>query len=76
MLFQKKKVNQFIKILILKQEKDLCIHICFILLKKFKLVRTDERTWQLGLNEREINQIIRGDAAQDSQAKKAALKVQ
>jgi hypothetical protein len=44
-------------------------------LKKFKLVRTDERTWQLGLNEREINQIIRGDAAQDSQAKKAALKV-
>jgi E3 ubiquitin-protein ligase ZSWIM2 len=51
------------------------MHICFILLKKFKVQRTDERSWQLGLNEREINQIIRGDAAQDSQAKKAALKV-
>ena len=51
------------------------MHICFILLKKFKVLRTDERSWQLGLNEREINQIIRGDAAQDSQAKKAAQKV-
>jgi len=51
------------------------MHISFILLKKFKLVRTDDRTWQLGLNEREINQIIKGDAAHDSQAKKAAFKV-
>lgn len=39
------------------------------------MIRTDERSWQLGLNEREINQIIRGDAANDSQSKKSAQKV-
>lgn len=50
---------------VFKKEKDLCKHICWILLKKFRVDRSDSLSWQLGLNEREINQIIRGDTAQE-----------
>ncbi|XP_004674514.1 PREDICTED: E3 ubiquitin-protein ligase ZSWIM2 [Condylura cristata] len=43
----------------LKEEK-LCKHICWILLKKFKLPRNHESALQLGLVEGEINDLLRG----------------
>ncbi|KFO27949.1 E3 ubiquitin-protein ligase ZSWIM2 [Fukomys damarensis] len=39
---------------------ELCKHICWILLKKFKLPRNHESAFQLGLTEREINDLLRG----------------
>jgi E3 ubiquitin-protein ligase ZSWIM2 len=52
---------------VFKKEKDLCKHICWLLLKRFRVLRSDPLSWQLGLNEREINGIIRGDTAQGQQ---------
>uniref|UniRef100_A0A8C8VJD3 Zinc finger SWIM-type containing 2 n=1 Tax=Pelusios castaneus TaxID=367368 RepID=A0A8C8VJD3_9SAUR len=40
------------------REKDLCSHICWILLKKFKIPRNHEYAFQLGLLEREINDML------------------
>ena len=62
---------------VFKKEKDLCKHVCWVLLKKFRVLRTDPLSWQLGLNEREINAIIRGDTAQEQQRSrtKPVLKV-
>ncbi|XP_065269851.1 E3 ubiquitin-protein ligase ZSWIM2 [Emys orbicularis] len=40
------------------REKDLCSHICWILLKKFKIPRNHEYAFQLGLLEGEINDIL------------------
>ncbi|XP_006864129.1 PREDICTED: E3 ubiquitin-protein ligase ZSWIM2 [Chrysochloris asiatica] len=42
------------------KEKDLCKHICWVLLKKFKLPRNHESAFQLGLMEREISDLLRG----------------
>ncbi|ELU10326.1 hypothetical protein CAPTEDRAFT_43242, partial [Capitella teleta] len=46
-----------------KKEKDLCKHVCWVLLRKFRVPRQNPVTWQLGLVEREINEILRGIAA-------------
>ncbi|KAM3856353.1 E3 ubiquitin-protein ligase ZSWIM2 [Vipera latastei] len=40
------------------KEKDLCKHICWLLLKKFKLPRDHEYALQIGLLEREINYVL------------------
>ncbi|XP_062819523.1 E3 ubiquitin-protein ligase ZSWIM2 isoform X2 [Anolis carolinensis] len=40
------------------KEKDLCKHICWLLLKKFKLPRNHEYALQVGLVEREINYVL------------------
>ncbi|XP_048200167.1 E3 ubiquitin-protein ligase ZSWIM2 [Perognathus longimembris pacificus] len=40
--------------------QELCKHICWILLKKFKLPRNHEFAFQLGLLEGEINDLLRG----------------
>ncbi|XP_041056187.1 E3 ubiquitin-protein ligase ZSWIM2 [Carcharodon carcharias] len=40
------------------KEKDLCKHICWILLKKFKLPRGHEYSFQLGLVDREIEILL------------------
>ncbi|XP_059145371.1 uncharacterized protein LOC131932456 isoform X2 [Physella acuta] len=45
---------------VFQKERDLCKHICWILLKKFRLSLNDPLSWQLGLVEREINEILRG----------------
>ncbi|CAL1533867.1 unnamed protein product [Lymnaea stagnalis] len=45
---------------VFKKERDLCKHICWLLLRKFRLSVNDPLTWQLGLVEREINEILRG----------------
>ncbi|KAM6178514.1 E3 ubiquitin-protein ligase ZSWIM2 [Rhynchocyon petersi] len=42
------------------KEKDLCKHICWVLLKKFKLPRNHEYALQLGLMEGEISDLLRG----------------
>ncbi|XP_003406225.1 E3 ubiquitin-protein ligase ZSWIM2 [Loxodonta africana] len=39
---------------------DLCKHICWILLKKFKLPRSHESAFQLGLTEGEISYLLQG----------------
>ena len=41
-----------------EKEKTLCKHICWLLLKKFKLSRQNELSYQLGLVEREINVVL------------------
>ncbi|XP_060062476.1 uncharacterized protein LOC132543037 [Ylistrum balloti] len=46
-----------------KKDRDLCKHICWLLLKKFRVPQNDSITWQLGLVEREINGILHGFAA-------------
>ncbi|BFY98253.1 hypothetical protein BsWGS_01293 [Bradybaena similaris] len=43
-----------------KKEKDLCKHICWLLLRKFKLSAHNPLSWQLGLVEREINEVLQG----------------
>ncbi|XP_006878831.1 PREDICTED: E3 ubiquitin-protein ligase ZSWIM2 [Elephantulus edwardii] len=42
------------------KERDLCKHICWVLLKKFKLPRNHESALQLGLMEGEISDLLRG----------------
>nr|XP_056717181.1 E3 ubiquitin-protein ligase ZSWIM2 [Euleptes europaea] len=42
------------------KEKDLCKHICWLLLKKFKLPRDHEYALKLGLVEREISYVLQG----------------
>ncbi|XP_053127954.1 E3 ubiquitin-protein ligase ZSWIM2 [Hemicordylus capensis] len=46
--------------LVFVKEKDLCKHICWLLLKKFKLPRDHEYALKLGLVEREINYVLQG----------------
>ncbi|XP_035160213.2 E3 ubiquitin-protein ligase ZSWIM2 isoform X2 [Callithrix jacchus] len=42
------------------QGGELCKHICWVLLKKFKLPRNHESALRMGLGEREINDLLRG----------------
>ncbi|KAH3840283.1 E3 ubiquitin-protein ligase ZSWIM2-like isoform X2 [Dreissena polymorpha] len=42
------------------KDRDLCKHICWLLLKKFRVPQTNPISWQKGLVEREINEILRG----------------
>lgn len=48
---------------VFQKEKDLCKHISWLLLKKYKIPREDPATWQLGLVEREIQDIIHKTSA-------------
>ncbi|VDO07635.1 unnamed protein product [Rodentolepis nana] len=40
------------------KERDLCKHICWILLKKFKLNKHDPISWQNGLSDRELSKLL------------------
>lgn len=42
------------------REKELCIHILWVLLKKFRVPKENAVVYQLSLVEREINEVIRG----------------
>ncbi|XP_045216191.2 uncharacterized protein LOC123566297 isoform X2 [Mercenaria mercenaria] len=42
------------------KDRDLCKHICWLLLKKFRVPQNNPMSWQKGLVEREINEILRG----------------
>lgn len=46
--------TQFLK------DRDLCKHICWLLLRKFRVPQTNPMSWQKGLVEREINELLRG----------------
>ncbi|KAK3716946.1 hypothetical protein QZH41_014638 [Actinostola sp. cb2023] len=49
------------------KEKELCIHILWVLLKKFRVPTENAVVFQLSLVEREINEVIRGAFAQHRQ---------
>ncbi|XP_063964802.1 E3 ubiquitin-protein ligase ZSWIM2-like [Lytechinus pictus] len=55
-----------------RKEKDLCKHICWVLLKKFRLERNNELSYQRGLVEREINAVLRGLAKKEDPRRRAA----
>ncbi|TPP60338.1 E3 ubiquitin-protein ligase ZSWIM2 [Fasciola gigantica] len=43
-----------------KARQELCIHICWVMLKRFKVDQNNSITWQLGLVEREIQDVLDG----------------
>ncbi|KAJ8024520.1 E3 ubiquitin-protein ligase Zswim2 [Holothuria leucospilota] len=55
---------------VFKKEKDLCKHICWVLLKKFRIPREDAESFQLGLVEREINALLRGRTQQEARQRR------
>ncbi|KAK3603628.1 hypothetical protein CHS0354_017347 [Potamilus streckersoni] len=58
-----------------KKDRDLCKHICWLLLKKFRVSQTDPLSWQMGLVERDINNILRGiNYHQQQQQKKKPVR--
>ncbi|XP_036395914.1 E3 ubiquitin-protein ligase ZSWIM2 [Megalops cyprinoides] len=42
------------------KERDLCKHICWVLIRKFRLPRDHEYCFQLGLADGQINEMVRG----------------
>ncbi|XP_041367900.1 E3 ubiquitin-protein ligase Zswim2-like [Gigantopelta aegis] len=59
---------------VFKKEKDLCKHISWLLLKKFRVPKDNPITWQLGLVEREINEVLHGQMGQQQRRKKPVSK--
>ncbi|CAF0729721.1 unnamed protein product [Didymodactylos carnosus] len=53
-----------------QKERELCKHLCWILLKRFRIPRTNSMLWQKSLVEREINEILRGLADEQQQRRK------
>ncbi|KAL1116589.1 hypothetical protein AAG570_005061 [Ranatra chinensis] len=43
-----------------KASKELCIHICWVLLKKLRLRTVDPLSFQVGLDQRELDNCLRG----------------
>ncbi|XP_071477687.1 E3 ubiquitin-protein ligase Zswim2-like [Diadema antillarum] len=54
------------------REKELCKHICWVLLKKFRVDRHNPLSFQKGLVEREINEVLRGLAKREDPRRRAA----
>eukprot|EP00058_Branchiostoma_floridae_P001819 XP_002587307.1 hypothetical protein BRAFLDRAFT_129526 [Branchiostoma floridae] len=54
------------------KEKDICKHICWVLLRKFRVARTNPVSFQLGLVEREINELLRGVHQPQQESQRAA----
>ncbi|CAF4578886.1 unnamed protein product [Rotaria sp. Silwood2] len=54
---------------VFQRDRDLCKHICWLLLKRFRVPRTNPMLWQKGLVEREINELLRGLAREDERNK-------
>lgn len=50
------------------REKELCVHILWILLKKFRIPKENQIIFQLSLVEREINEVMRGCHARSNRA--------
>ncbi|XP_060774083.1 E3 ubiquitin-protein ligase ZSWIM2 [Neoarius graeffei] len=49
-----------------QKEKDLCKHICWILMRKFRLPRDHEYCFQTGLVERQILEVLQHPSKKDS----------
>eukprot|EP00055_Hartaetosiga_balthica_P015830 m.96662 g.96662 ORF g.96662 m.96662 type:complete len:301 (-) comp8970_c0_seq2:1768-2670(-) len=43
------------------KKRDLCVHILWVLLKKFRIAQSNALVWQRSLNEREILQLLKGE---------------
>ncbi|XP_030836317.1 E3 ubiquitin-protein ligase ZSWIM2 [Strongylocentrotus purpuratus] len=56
---------------VFKKEKEPCKHICWVLLKKFRLDRNNELSYQRGFVEREINDVLRGLAKKEDPRRRA-----
>ncbi|CAF1414770.1 unnamed protein product [Rotaria magnacalcarata] len=52
-----------------QRDRELCKHLCWLLLKRFRVPRTNPMLWQKGLVEREINELLRGLAHEDERNK-------
>ncbi|CAF3251739.1 unnamed protein product [Rotaria socialis] len=52
-----------------QRDRELCKHLCWLLLKRFRVPRTNPMLWQKGLVEREINELLRGLAREDERNK-------
>lgn len=52
------------------KEKELCLHILWVLLKKFRVPKENQIIFQLSLVEREINEVMRGSYSRSSRAAK------
>ncbi|CAF3887420.1 unnamed protein product [Adineta steineri] len=50
-----------------QRDRELCKHICWLLLKRFRIPRTNPILWQRGLVEREINELLRGLTSDDDE---------
>ncbi|CAH1238898.1 ZSWIM2 [Branchiostoma lanceolatum] len=57
---------------VFSKEKDICKHICWVLLRKFRVARTNPVSFQLGLVEREINELLRGLHQPQQEVQRAA----
>ncbi|XP_072029613.1 E3 ubiquitin-protein ligase ZSWIM2-like [Amphiura filiformis] len=57
------------------KEKDLCKHICWVLLKKFRVPRENPLSFQLGLVEREINELLQGIAKKEQRPTRRAIEL-
>uniref|UniRef100_A0A1I8HYT8 SWIM-type domain-containing protein n=2 Tax=Macrostomum lignano TaxID=282301 RepID=A0A1I8HYT8_9PLAT len=55
-----------------RRDRDLCRHICWLLLRRFRIDRDDPLSWQAGLVEREINGLLTGARRRRSAAAAAA----
>jgi len=42
------------------KDRELCSHICWVLLRKFRVSPDNPISWQLGLVEREVSELLRG----------------
>ncbi|CAF3572241.1 unnamed protein product [Rotaria sordida] len=51
-----------------QRDRELCKHICWLFLKRFRVPRTNPMLWQRGLVEREINELLR-ELTQDNDEK-------
>ncbi|UJR20677.1 hypothetical protein I4U23_023798 [Adineta vaga] len=53
-----------------QRNQDLCKHICWLLLKRFRIPRTNPIVWQRGLVAREISELLRGLSLDEDERKK------
>lgn len=52
------------------KEKELCIHILWVLLKKFRVPKENQIIFQLSLVEREINEVMKGGYSRSNRSKR------
>ncbi|XP_071158223.1 E3 ubiquitin-protein ligase ZSWIM2-like isoform X2 [Mytilus edulis] len=45
-----------------QKDRDLCRHLCWLILKKFRVTQNNPISWQLGLVDRELNEVLHGHA--------------
>ncbi|CAF0715727.1 unnamed protein product [Adineta steineri] len=56
---------------VFQRDREVCKHLCWLLLKRFRVPRTNPMVWQKGLVEREINELLRGLVQPDNERNKS-----